>query len=121
MMAPYSPEQMEEVWCWIHNEQRCVTTLSVGLQLGLPRSVAAELLSKIPSHKQQQEVFEYECTFYAMVSEDEVNGATTTGALLREPKFSCHCCLKSYSRHFFSSDSTSKDDHISQRHGYGWC
>jgi len=63
---------MEEVWSWIHNERRCVTTKTVSLSMGLPRSEASALLAKLPSYKTGD--YSYECTKCCMSQKDGKTG-----------------------------------------------
>jgi len=43
---------MEEVWSWVHNERKCVTSFQVAMTLGVSRTVASFLLRDLPLHKE---------------------------------------------------------------------
>jgi hypothetical protein len=64
----YNNDQLEEVWTWLHDEKRCVTTQTVSLTMGLPRTVAAALLQNVVKYKDNSD--KYEVTKCCLVKED---------------------------------------------------
>ena len=121
----YTQEQMDEVWAWIHDEQRCVTTQTVSLAMGIPRSVASSLLSDLSRKAGDHS---YECTKCNISQQNGTIGEschtqhTHTQHTMRRD---CHSHLALFLMiymHLFalsSSDSTAQEHNLTQRHGCG--
>jgi hypothetical protein len=79
MTTSYSLDQMDEVWSWVHDEHKCVTSFLVTMTLGVSRNVASILLRDLPLHRDHESVM-YEVTIATSIegtfSRDEKNGGT---------------------------------------------
>jgi hypothetical protein len=104
----HTQEQMDEVWSWIHNDKRCVTTQTVSLAMGLPRSVAASLLFDLSKKKGD---YSYECTKLSLLQQNGTTGVSYSNVRL---SLFCFSCI-----FFPHSDSTAQECHFPRGYGRG--
>lgn len=80
MPASYSSDQMDEVWSWVHDECKCVTSFKVAMTLGISRTLASVLLRDLPLHRDNgDENKMYEVTTTTLAETELKNGTKQTG------------------------------------------
>jgi hypothetical protein len=80
MATSYSSDQMDEVWSWVHDERKCVTSFKVAMTLGVSRTLASVLLRDLPLHRDNGGGdVKYEVTTTTLVETKLKDGTKQTG------------------------------------------
>ena len=71
---------MDEVWSWVHDERKCVTSFKVAMTLGVSRTLASALLRDLPLHRDNGGGdVKYEVTTTTLVETELRDGTKQTG------------------------------------------
>lgn len=72
---------MDEVWSWVHDERKCVTSFTVAMRLGVSRTVASLLLRDLPLHQENNNDIMYEVTKTTWIEKECKDGTKQTGEI----------------------------------------